>query len=280
MSVSKPATRTELKNYCLRKLGAPVLEINVADQQIEDSIDDALQYFHERHFDGSERMYLKHKLTADDVTRFQESDELSNTSAPDEATWENRKNFIEIPDHVFGISRVFGVSSNFLRNDLFCLSNQYYLMDLFAISSGGTFSYGNFDMTNYYMIKQYFETLDMVINTGAFVEYRFNKRQDRLYIDIDVNRVKEDAYLLIDCYRALDPNVFTQIWDDFWMKRYVTALIKRQWGQNLIKFNNVQLPGGVSYNGRQIYEDALREIDEIESKMISDYELPPLDMIG
>lgn len=225
-------------------------------------------------------MYLKHKLTADDVTRFQESDEFTNTTAPDAATWENRKNFIEVPDHVYGISRVFGVSSNFLRNDLFGLSNQYYLMDLFAISSGGTFSYGNFDMTNYYMIKQYFETLDMVINTGAFVEYRFNKRQNKLYIDIDVNRVKEDAYLLIDCYRALDPNEFTKIWDDFWLKRYVTALIKRQWGQNLIKFNNVQLPGGVSYNGRQIYEDALREIDEIESKMISDYELPPLDMIG
>jgi len=280
MSASKPATRTELKNYCLRKLGAPVLEINVDSQQVEDCIDDALQFFRERHFDGSERMYLKHQLTADDVTRFQDSDELTNTLAPDEATWENRKNFIEVPDHVFGISRVFGVSSNFLRNDLFGLSNQYYLMDLFAISSGGTFSYGNFDMTNYYMIKQYFETLDMVINTGAFVEYRFNKRQNKLYVDIDVNRIKEDAYLLIDCYRALDPNEFTQIWDDFWLKRYVTALIKRQWGQNLIKFNNVQLPGGVSYNGRQLYEDALREIDEIESKMISDYELPPLDMIG
>lgn len=280
MSASKPATRTELKDYCLRKLGSPVLEINVDNQQIEDCIDDALQYFRERHFDGSERMYLKHKLTADDVTRFTESDELADTTAPDAATWENRKNFIEVPDHVFGISRVFGVSSNFLRNDLFGLSNQYYLMDLFAISSGGTFSYGNFDMTNYYMIKQYFETLDMVINTGAFVEYRFNKRQNKLYVDIDVKRIKEDAYILIDCYRALDPAEFTKIWDDFWLKRYVTALIKRQWGQNLIKFNNVQLPGGVSLNGRQIYEDALREIDEIESKMISDYELPPLDMIG
>lgn len=278
--MSKPSTRQELIDYCLRRLGYPVLEINVDDDQIDDCIDDALQFFHERHFDGSERMYLKHKLTADDVTRFQESDELSSTTAPDEATWENRKNFIEVPDHVFGISRVFGVSSNFLRNDLFGLSNQYYLMDLFAISSGGTFSYSNFDMTNYYMIKQYFETLDMVINTGAFVEFRFNKRQDRLYIDIDVNRIREDSYLLIDCYRALDPNEFTQIWDDFWMKRYVTALIKRQWGQNLIKFNNVQLPGGVSLNGRQIFEDATREIDEIESKMISNYEVPPLDMIG
>lgn len=280
MSASKPATRAELKDYCLRQLGSPVLEINVDTQQLEDRIDEALQYFHERHFDGSERMYLKHKITADDVTRFTTSDELSSTTAPDSSTWENRKNFIEMPDNVFGIQKVFGVSSNFLRNDLFGLSNQYYLMDLFAISSGGTFSYGNFDMTNYYMIKQYFETLDMVINTGAFVEYRFNKRQDRLYVDIDVKRVKEDSYFLIDCSRAIDPDEYTQIWNDFFLKRYTTALFKRQWGQNLIKFNGVQLPGGVSLNGRQIFEDAIKEIGDIESKMISDYELPILDMIG
>ena len=280
MSASKPVTRAELKDYCLRQLGSPVLEINVDTQQLEDRIDEALQYFHERHFDGSERMYLKHKITADDVTRFTTSDELSSTTAPDSSTWENRKNFIEMPDNVFGIQKVFGVSSNFLRNDLFGLSNQYYLMDLFAISSGGTFSYGNFDMTNYYMIKQYFETLDMVINTGAFVEYRFNKRQDRLYVDIDVKRVKEDSYFLIDCSRAIDPDVYTQIWNDFFLKRYTTALFKRQWGQNLIKFNGVQLPGGVSLNGRQIFEDAIKEIGDIESKMISDYELPILDMIG
>lgn len=130
------------------------------------------------------------------------------------------------------------------------------------------------------MIKQYFETLDMVINTGAFVEYRFNKRQDRLYIDIDVNRIHEDSYLVIDCYRALDPQTWTDVYNDSFLKKYVTALIKRQWGQNLIKFNNVQLPGGVSLNGRQIYEDAVKEIEDLESKMISDYETPPLDMIG
>jgi len=120
----------------------------------------------------------------------------------------------------------------------------------------------------------------MVINTGAFVEYRFNKRQDRLYVDIDVKRVKEDSYFLIDCSRAIDPDVYTQIWNDFFLKRYTTALFKRQWGQNLIKFNGVQLPGGVSLNGRQIFEDAIKEIGDIESKMISDYELPILDMIG
>lgn len=278
--MAKPASREELKEYCLRKLGAPVLEINVDDDQIEDAIDDAVQYFNERHFDGMEKTYLKHKLTVDDVARFKSYNEDSSTPDPDGAQWETRGNFIEIPDHVIGIQKVFGISSNFLRNDLFGLSNQYYLMDLFSISSGGTFSYGNFDMTNYYMIKQYFETLDMVINTGAFVEYRFNKRQDRLYIDIDVNRVHEDSYFVIDCYRALDPQTWSEIYNDSFIKKYTTSLIKRQWGQNLIKFNNIQLPGGVQINGRQIFEDAVKEIDDLESRMISDYELPPLDMIG
>jgi hypothetical protein len=280
MSKSQPATREELKEYCLRRLGAPILEINVDEDQVEDIIDDALQYFNERHFDGAERMYLKHKLTAEDIERFKTSDELSSTPDPNSAIWENRDNFIEIPDYVFGIQRVFGVSSNFLRNDLFGLGNQYYLMDLFSISSGGTFSHSNFDMVNYYMIKTHFETMDMVVNTGATIKYRFNKRQDRLYIDIDVKRLWEDSYLLIDCYRALNPNEFPKIWNDFWLKRYVTACIKRQWGQNLIKFNNVQLPGGVSFNGEKIYEEGVKEVAEIESSMITDYELPANFLVG
>lgn len=278
--MSKPTTREEFKEYCLRRLGAPILEINVDQDQLDDILDDAIQYYQEYHFDGIERTYLKHKLTAADVVRFQSTDEITSTTNPDEAHWETRNNFIEIPDHVMGIQKVFGVSSNFLRNDLFGLSNQYYLMDLFSISSGGTFSYGNFDMTNYYMIKQYFETLDMVINTGAFVEYRFNKRQDRLYIDIDVNRIHEDSYLVIDCYRALDPQTWSEVYNDSFVKKYATALIKRQWGQNLIKFNNIQLPGGVTMNGRQLWEDGNTEVKDLESKMISDYSLPPLDLIG
>lgn len=280
MTASKPATRTELKDYCLRQLGSPVLEINVDTQQLEDRIDEALQYFQEHHYDGMERTYLKHKITAEDVTRFQDTNVSYSTTNPDAATWEIRNNFIELPDNVIGVQKVFGVSSNFVRNDLFGLSNQYYLMDLFSISSGGAFSYGNMDLTNYFMIKQYFETVDMVLNTGNFVEYRYNKRQDRLYIDIDVKRIHEDSYLVLDCSVVLDPNTFTDAYNDNFLKKYTTALFKRQWGQNLIKFNNVQLPGGVSLNGRQIYEDAIKEIFDIEEKMLTEYSLPPLDMIG
>ena len=278
--MAAPSTKAEFKDYCLRQLGAPVLEINLDDDQIDDRIDDALQYFHERHYDGSERMYLKHQFTEDDVTRFTTENEVQSTTAPDAAAWENRKNFLEIPEHIFGISKVYGISSNFVRNSLFGLNNQYYLMDLFSYTSGTGLAFGGVDMVNYYMVKQHFETIDMIINTGSLVTYRFNTRADRLYIDIDVNRVTKDQFLIIDCERALDPATYTQVWDDFFLKKYATALLKKQWGQNLIKFNGVQLPGGVSINGMQIYKEACEEIDELMEKSISTFELPPMDMIG
>jgi len=276
--MAQPSSRQELIDYCKRQLGAPVLQINIADEQVDDIIDTAIQFYQEYHYDGIERMYLKHLITAEDVTRFTESDELTSTADPDGSTWENRKNFIEVPDHVIGISKVFGVSSNWIRNDLFGLSNQYFLMDVFSFSSG--FAFGNFDMTNYYMIRQYFETIDMIVNTGALVQYRFNKRQDRLYLDIDVARIQEGNYLLIDCHRALDPEEWTQVYNDSFVKRYATALMKRQWGQNLIKYNNVQLPGGITLNGRQIWEDGENEVNQLEADMPLKYTLPPMDMIG
>jgi hypothetical protein len=276
--MAQPSTRQGLIDYCKRQLGAPVLQINIDDAQVGDVIDDAIQFYQEWHYDGVERMYLKHLVTADDVSRFLSSNEENSTADPYGATWENRRNFIEVPDHVIGVSKVFGVSSNWVRNDLFGLSNQYFLMDVFSFSSG--FAFGNFDMTNYYMIRQYFETLDMVVNTGALVEYRFNKRQDRLFIDIDANRLTEGNYILIECHRALNPEEFTQVYNDSFIKKYATALMKKQWGMNLIKYNSVQLPGGITLNGRQIYEDALAEIAQLEADMPTKYTLPPMDMIG
>lgn len=276
--MAKPSTRQQLIDFCKRQLGAPVLQINIETNQVDDVIDNAIQFYQEYHFDGIERMYLKHQFTAADVIRFTQTDEITNTADPDESTWENRKNFIEVPEHVIGIQKVFGVTSNFARNDMWGMSNQYFLMDVFSFSSGYTF--GHFDMANYYMIKQYFETIDMVINTGSLVEYRFNRRQDRLYIDINTERITEGNYIVIDCYRALDPQEWSQVYNDSFLKRYATALMKRQWGQNLIKYNNVQLPGGITLNGRQIWEDGNNEVRDLESKMLTDYALPPLDMIG
>ena len=276
--MAQPSSRQQLIDYCKRQLGAPVLQINIADTQVDDIIDTAIQYYQEYHYDGIEKMYLKHEFTAEDVVRFNETDEITSTDDPDGSVWENRKNFIEVPDHVIGIERVFGVTSNLSSNEMWGLSNQYFLLDIFSFSSGYTF--GNFDMSYYYMIKQYFETLDMVVNVGGLVQYRFNKRQDRLYLDIDRQRIKEGRYLVIECYRALDPAEWNQIWNDSFIKRYVTALMKRQWGMNLIKYNNVQLPGGITLNGRQIWEDGDAEVKDLEARMLTDYSLPPMDMIG
>lgn len=272
--MAQPSTRQGLIDYCKRQLGAPVLQINIDDEQVGDIIDDAIQYYNEHHFDGLEKMYLKHQITGDDITRFATAD----TSTVGTTDWEAQTNYIDVPDHVVGIEKVFGVSSNWVRNDLFGLNNQYFLMDIFSFGNG--FAFGNFDMTNYYMIRQYFETLDMVVNTGNLVQYRFTKRQDRLYIDIDDSRLEDGNYLVIECWRAVNPANFSQVYNDSFLKRYATALMKRQWGSNLIKYNNVQLPGGITLNGRQIWEDGNNEVKELESQMLTTYSLPPMDMIG
>lgn len=275
--MAQPSTRAEFTDYCLRKLGAPVLEINVDDDQVDDLIDDAIQFYQEYHFDGVEKMYLKHQLTTDELTRFKSSNQ--NTIAGDDNpppvttdTWIERDNYLQVPDHVIGISKVWGLSSSTIRGNLFGLEYRLFLNDLY--------SFGSVDLLNYYMVKQYLETIDMVINSGSLVGFRFNKRQDRLYVDVDPEFLDSGSYLIIECHRALDPASWTQVWNDSFLKKYATALIKRQWGQNMIKFNNVQLPGGITMNGRQLYEDGNAEVLALEEKMMSHYQLPPLDMIG
>ena len=267
--MAQPTSRAELKDYCLRRLGRPILEINVDDDQIDDLIDDAIQLFNERHYNGTERMFLKHQFTADDVTRFTTSDETLTVGTTD---WVLRNNYLQIPDHITGINKVFGIKGSNIRSNLFGLEYQLFLNDLYQ--------FGSVDILSYYMVKSYLETLDMVLNNGSFIPFRFNQRQDRLYIDTQTDFVDEGAYVIIDCYRTLDPTTNTQVYNDPFLKRYTTALIKRQWGQNLIKFQGAQLPGGITLNGRQIYDDAVAELQQIEDEMSSTYELPPMDMIG
>ena len=155
---------------------------------------------------------------------------------------------------------------------MFGIEYQIFLNDLYQ--------FGAIDILNYYMTKTYLEDLDYILNSGSIISYRFNKRVDRLYIDVDAKDVVEGNYLIIDCHRALDPTSMTQVFDDSFMKQYLTAKIKKQWGQNLIKFRGVKFPGGVELDGRQVYEDAQSDLKDIEEKMLSTYELPPLDMIG
>ena len=277
--MSKPNSRATLKDYCLRKLGYPVLEINVDDDQIDDLTDDAIQYFQERHFDGIERVFLKHKLTAADIatakttaTTTSATTGISNgiTSSGNADSFLETNNYLKLPDHVIGVEKVFKMDANTISSGLFNIKYQIFLNDLYY--------YGALDLMNYAMTKTYLEDLSRIITPDT--QIRFNKKQHNLYMDIDWNQISADTFIILDCYRLVDPGTATDVYNDWWLKRYLTALIKKQWGQNLIKFQGVMLPGGIQLNGRQIYDDAVKEIEEIEYSLKTEYELPPLDLIG
>jgi len=281
--MAKPATRQNLIDYCLRKLGAPVLEINVDDDQIDDLVDDAIQLFNERHFDGVERMYLKYKITEDDINRGSAKDTtgvgiVTTTATSTNITgygttsnnWYETSNFIQVPDSVVGIEKIFRFDTSTISGGMFSIKYQLFLNDLYQFNS--------VELLQYAMTKTYLEDIDFLLTTDKQV--RFNKRQDRLYLDIDWGQQSADNWLILDCYRALDPESFTQVYNDIFLKQYLTSLIKRQWGQNLIKFRGTKLPGGIELNGREIYDDAEKELEALKEKMLLEYELPPFDAIG
>ncbi len=280
--MAQPASRTDLINYCKRQLGAPVLEINIADEQVDDLVDDALQYFHERHFDGVIQTFLKYKITQDDIDRGRgkgsnnpvgivTTTATSTVGISSTFSFEENSNFLQIPPAVLGINKIFRFDgSNTVTNNMFSVKYQLFLNDVYTFSSTEILSYA--------MTKRYLEDLDFALGTEKHI--RFNKRQDRLYLDFDWGAATKDDYLIIDCYRLIDPNDFTRVYNDSFLKKYLTALMKRQWGQNLIKFQGVKLPGGIELNGRQIYDDAEKDLEIIREQMSNTYELPPLDMIG
>ena len=282
--MAQPSTRQELIDYCKRKLGAPVLEINVADEQIDDLVDDALQFFNERHFDGVTQIYLKYQITQDDIDRGRAPAGQSSTAgivtttetttivgSATTFTYTENSNYLQIPSSVIGINKIFKFDgSNSITNNMFSVKYQLFLNDVYY--------WGSTELLTYSMTKTYLEDIDFLLTTDK--QIRFNQRMDRLYLDIDWGSVNVGDYLVIDCWRLLNPNDFARVWNDSFLKMYLTSLIKRQWGQNLIKFQGVKLPGGVELNGRQIYDDAQKEIDVIMEKMSNTYELPPLDMIG
>ena len=285
--MAKPASRTQLVDYCLRKLGAPVLEINVDDDQIDDLVDDAIQLFNERHFDGVERMYLKYQFTQDDIDRGSARSDSDSTNTAGIVTttgtstaisgygttttsFVENSNFIQVPDSVIGIENIFKFDSSSISAGMFSIKYQLFLNDLYYFNS--------VELLQYSMTKRYLEDIDFLLTPDK--QIRFNKRQNRLYLDLDYGSQTVDNFLVIDCFRALDPDDFTKVYNDPFLKLYLTLLIKRQWGQNLIKFKGVKLPGGIELNGREIYEDAERDIVALKDKMMLEYELPPLDFIG
>ena len=285
--MAQPATRQELIEYGKRQLGAPVLEINVAEEQIDDALDDTIIFYQDRHMDGVEKMYLKHKITKDFT------DTIQATSAPGRETslgittttsssvnitgigattfsFDETQNFIQIPDAVIGIEKVWKVDSRAIASNMFNITYQLFLNEIYYFSSMELFSYTQ--------TKRYLEDIDFILHPDK--QIRFNRRQNRLYIDSDYSSMKTDDYLIIECYRVLDPNDYPKVYNDRWVKKYFTAKLKKQWGQNLIKFQGVKLPGGIELNGRQIYDDGVAEIQAIEDKMTTEFELPPLDFIG
>jgi hypothetical protein len=280
--MAKPASRQQLIDYCLRRLGAPVLEINVDDDQIDDLVDDALQYFQERHFDGVERMYLKYKITQADLDRGRgrnangvgvtTTTATSNVAGIGTVTYNfyETSNYIQVPDSVIGIEKIFKFDTSSISGGMFSIKYQLFLNDLYYFNS--------VELLQYAMVKSYLEDIDFLLTTDK--QLRFNKRQNRLYLDLDWASQTADQYIVIDCYRILDPNTFTNVYNDSFIKKYLTALIKKQWGQNLIKFRGVKLPGGIELNGRELYEDAERELEDIKQRMVLEYELPPYDFIG
>jgi hypothetical protein len=276
--MAKPSSKKELVDYCLRKLGYPVLEINVAEEQIDDLVDDAIQFFQERHFNGVYPTFLKYEITKDDIDRGRGKVGIETSSAtadisgiPTTFNFTENSNYIQVPSHVIGINKVFQFEgSNSISSGMFSIKYQLFLNDIYF--------WGSTELLTYAMTKSYLEDINFLLTTQK--QIRFNQRQDRLYLDIDWGSLSVGQYLVIDCYRILDPNDNEQVWNDSFLKQYLTSLIKRQWGQNLIKFSGVKLPGGIELNGRQIYDDAQREIDVLMDKMSSYYELPPLDMIG
>ena len=279
--MAQPSSRQGLIDYAKRQLGFPVLEINVADEQFSDLLDDAVQVYQERHYDGIMRMYLKYKITQDDIDRGQArggDSTLGITTTTTTSTvglsttfdLEENNNYIQMPPSVIGVNNIFKVRSDTVYDGLFNIRYQLFLNDLYA--------FGSIDLLQYSMVQTKLEDITFLLNPN--VRYRFNIRQDRLYIDADWSQINVNDFFVIDCFRILDPNDFTRVYNDQFLKRYFTALCKKQWGQNLIKFQGVQLPGGIQLNGRQIYDDGVRELDELRAKMASDYEMPPLDMLG
>ena len=271
--MANPATREQLKQYALRTLGKPVIEINVDDDQAEDRLDEALQYFAQYHYDGVERTYLKYKVTQADVDRIKSpsGDTASSVTKNSVTTaWSEQNNFIVVPEAVLAVTRIFPLSNRGNQN-MFDVRYQLRLNDLYDFSSTSVIHYD--------MVLRNLDMLDHILVGEKPI--RFNQYNNKLFVDMDWKTdITVGEYLVIECFRKLDPTVMTDVYNDIYLKRYVTALIKKQWGANLLKFRGTKLPGGLELNGREIYDEGVKELSDLRDRSSMDYEMPPLDFIG
>jgi hypothetical protein len=246
--MAQPTTRDEFKEWCLRKLGKPVIEINVDDDQVEDRIDESLSYYWDYHFDGAERTFLKRQLTADDITN----------------------KYISVAENIIGVVNLFDIGDALSVNNLFNIRYQFALNDMYDMS--------NYRLQEYMMAMQHIQFIEELLVGKQPI--RYNRHINRLYIDMDWGKVNAGDYIVAECYQIVDPATYADVYKDRWLQNYCSAKIKYQWGSNLTKFTGMQLPGGVTFNGEQILNDARDEIQRLEEDMITSYSLPVHDMVG
>lgn len=326
--ISGPRSKDEFKQYCLRKLGYPVIEINVSEDQIEDRVDEAFRYWADYHFDGSERIFYKHKVSAKDrqgslsevavlnggsgysntdtvvitandssgqgaaasiVTDFSGKITAINVDAPGEkyrvpptitintATGSGAKlqsyngGYITLPENIIGAVNIYPVGDPAIRaGDLFNIRYQIALNDLYTLTS--------VSMVPYYMAMQHISLIQEILVGKRMI--RYNRHMNRLYLDMNWDKVENEEFLLVEAYQVVDPEVYTDAWNDRWLQNYATALIQKQWANNLMKFKNMQLPGGIQFNADQILDEANKTIEKMEGDMISSYSLPVMDMVN
>ena len=244
--MARPNSRQSLIDYCLRSLGDPVIEINVDPDQLEDRVDEALQYWQEYHDDATVRTYLKHQITSTDVAN----------------------EYITLSSNILYLSHLFPIKGGSITKDFFDIKYQLHLNDIANLQT-----YMG-DLAYYEQMQQYLALIDMKLNGTPQVE--FVRKQNRLYIfgDFSDNDIEEGDYVVAEVYQLIDPDTHTSVWNDKWLKEYTTALIKRQWGANLIKFEGMQLPGGVTLNGRQLFEDGMAEIERLREEIRLSGEMP------
>jgi hypothetical protein len=246
--MATPTTREQFKQYCLRRLGKPVIDINVDDDQVEDRIDEALKYYWDYHFDGTEKMFYKYQITQTDV--------------------DNR--YITLPQYIIGAVNIFPLGDSLSTNNLFNIRYQIALNDLYDLTAT--------TMVPYFLAMQHIQFLEQML-VGQ-VQYRYNRNTNKFYIDMDWNKMTVGNYLVIEAYQIVNPDTYTDVWGDRWLAHYAEALIKLQWGSNLIKYQDIALPGGMKFNAEKIYNDARKDLDDLEHEMIHSYSLPVGDLIG
>jgi hypothetical protein len=246
--MAQPTTRIQFKEWCLRKLGKPVIEINVDQDQIEDRIDEALAYYWDYHFDGTEKMYVKYQMTQPDLDN----------------------GYITVPENVIGVVNLFPIAGNLTGSGIFSATYQFVLNNLQ--------DFVNYDMINYYMSFQHLAFMQEILSGRQPI--RYNRHQNKLYIDMTKSKVPVGDFIVYECYQVVNPDTYVDVWKDRWLQNYATAKIKYQWGANLTKFIGMNLPGGVQFNGEKILNDADEEIKKMELEMLSSYSLPITDMIG